>query len=62
MTALELRTEIHKAIDSLPESVLPKLLNHLNGINKLATEKDSIDQFIEKIMKEDYNLLKRLSK
>ncbi len=61
MTALELRTEIHKAIDSIPENVLPEILDYLNTIQKSDFDKQQLDNFIDRVFKEDDNLLRRLA-
>lgn len=52
MTALELKKEIHKVIDELPESTLLQLAKHLKLIQTLAAEKERVDQFAEKVLKE----------
>lgn len=61
MTVLEMRAEIHKAIDELPEAILPELLLYVKQLQKSAAEKDDINRFIEKVFEEDHNLLKRLA-
>nr|WP_294793333.1 hypothetical protein [uncultured Mucilaginibacter sp.] len=61
MTVLELRAEIHKAIDNVPETLLPQILEHLNAIQQPSANKDDIAKFIDKVFKEDDNLLRRLA-
>jgi hypothetical protein len=61
MTTLELRTELHKAIDNAPENVLPEILNYINSLDKPNFDKEKLDQFVDKILKEDSNLLRRLA-
>ncbi|MEO8885066.1 MAG: hypothetical protein ABI367_03325 [Mucilaginibacter sp.] len=61
MTALELRTEIYKAIENAPESVLPEILDYLHNLEKPTFDKEKLDQFIDKVFKEDDNLLRRLA-
>lgn len=60
MTAIELKSEIHKAIDNVPENVLPELLEYINSIQNPSAKKH-IREIIDRIIKEDANLLKRLA-
>lgn len=61
MTSLELRSEINKKIDNLPENKLPEVLNFLNTILQLSDDKEKLMQFIDKVFKEDDGLLRRLA-
>ena len=61
MTALELRSEIHKAIDNVPENVLPEILGYIQSIQQPLVDKEKLNQFIEKVFKEDDGLLRRLA-
>ncbi len=61
MTALELRTEIHKEIDKVPENVLPEILDYIQAVQKPDFDKKQLDDFIDKVFKEDDNLLRRLA-
>lgn len=61
MTALELRTEIHKAIDNSPEESLPEILAYLNSIQQTTTNNADLKKFIDKVFQEDAGLLKRLA-
>jgi hypothetical protein len=61
MTILELRAEIHKAIDNVPEKLLPEILDHINNIQPPSPDKEKLNQFIEKVFKEDDGLLRRLA-
>ena len=60
-TVTELKEEILKAIEKLPENSLQQILDHINEILKTESEKRNVDQFLERVFKEDDNLLKRLS-
>jgi hypothetical protein len=62
MTVLELRAEIHKAIDTVPETLLPQILEHIKTIQQPSVNSDDITKFINKVFKEDDNLLRRLAK
>ena len=61
MTTLELRTELHKVIDNAPENVLHEILERIHSLNKPTVDKEKLDQVIDKIFKEDANLLRRLA-
>ncbi len=61
MTVLELRTEIHKAVDNAPESELQKILVYINSVEKPDLDKEKFNQFIDKVFKEDHELLRRLA-
>jgi hypothetical protein len=60
MTTVQLKSEIHKAIDNVPENILPEILNYINSIQRQSTNKD-LDKFIDKVFKEDDELLRRLA-
>ncbi len=61
MSTKELKEEIRKAIDSAPDSVLSDILNYLHEINNTDSEKLKLSHNLNKILKEDKELLKRLS-
>lgn len=61
MSTHELKDEIRKAIDSAPDSVLNEILNYIQQINNTDPEKLKLSQNLNKILKEDKELLKRLS-
>ena len=61
MTTLELRTVLHKAIDNAPESTLSEILELIQAKEKNPFDKEKLDQFIDKVLKEDENLLRRLA-
>ena len=61
MSPQELKNEIQKAIDSAPDSVLNEILNYIQQINNTDSEKLKLSHNLNKILKEDKELLKRLS-
>jgi hypothetical protein len=61
MTTLELRTEIHKAIENLPEKALPEILSYLDSVLQPTPANADLKKFIDKIFKEDAELLKKLA-
>ncbi len=60
MTTLELRSKLHKAIDNVPENILPEILDYINSKQEPSFDK-KLDQFIDKVFQEDAGLLKRLA-
>jgi hypothetical protein len=61
MTTIQLKSEIHKAIDNVPESVLPEILDYINSIQQQSPDKEKLYKIIDKIFKEDEGLLRRLA-
>jgi hypothetical protein len=61
MTAIELKSEIHKAIDNVPENVLPEILEYLNSKQHQSPDRAKLYEFIDKVFKEDDGLLRRLA-
>ena len=60
MTAQEFKNEIIKAIDNVPQSSLPKILDFINSIEPYPQGKDMND-IIDYIIKDEGKLLKRLA-
>jgi formate dehydrogenase maturation protein FdhE len=60
MTAIEIKTELHKVIDDIPESALQQALNLLKELTD--AEKSKRRAHIDLILKEDIELLKMLAK
>jgi hypothetical protein len=61
MTTLELKTQIQKELEKVPENVLPEILVYIQSVQKPTIDKQKLDQFIDRIFKEDDNLLRRLA-
>ena len=61
MTAIELKTEIKQELEKVPESVLQNVLEYLKQAQYPITDKKKINEFIDKIFKEDHEVLKRLA-
>ena len=62
MTTKDLRKEIRKAIQEVPDSFLEDILNYLRQIEKKSPNELEKLHFIRKIMKEDQELLEKLAK
>jgi hypothetical protein len=61
MTTLELKTEIHKAIDNVPDNALQDVLNYLNTVQHPSPDKKKLYEFIDKVFEEDAEVLRRLA-
>jgi hypothetical protein len=61
MTNLELKTKIHQAVDHASTEALQEILDFINSKPKSLDEKDDLDQFMDRVFKEDDNLLRRLA-
>lgn len=55
------KEKIYKILDKMPEAFLDTLLTYLEELKEEASEEDVLMQHFDKIMEEDYNLLKRLA-
>lgn len=62
MTTLEIKNEIKKTIDDLPETILNDVLEYLNELKNTSKEKVSLSQNLSSILREDKGLLERLAK
>ena len=62
MSTNELKEEIRKAIDTAPDSVLNNILKYLKQINSVEPGKLELSDKLKKILDEDDELLKKLSK
>jgi RNase adaptor protein for sRNA GlmZ degradation len=62
MTAKEIKTEIQKSLDNVPESVLYDILNFLKEAEKQSAENISLAVNLRSILTEDKELLERLAK
>jgi hypothetical protein len=60
MTSEELRSEILREIDQLPEFMLPHVLNFIQQIKAKHNEKTELEEFIRKSIEEDRELLQKL--
>lgn len=57
----ELRKHIHRLVDELPENRLLEVKNLLERMVHRSPLSPERDELLEKIIREDYNLLKRLA-
>jgi mRNA-degrading endonuclease RelE of RelBE toxin-antitoxin system len=62
MSIAEIKSEINKSLDKIPENVLQDVLNYLKDLENLPSDKIERAQHLRKILNEDKNLLERLAK
>jgi hypothetical protein len=61
MTTIQLKEELHRAIDNASENLLLKIQELVNDVQYPVTDKTKRSQLIDKIFEEDDNLLRRLA-
>ena len=59
---MEVKQEISKIIDALPESVLADVLNFLREIEKASKDGNLTTMHLRTILKEEHELLQELAK
>lgn len=62
MTKEQIKTEIQKSLDKVPESVLTDVLELLKQAENLPAGKENLASHLREILREDKNLLERLAK
>lgn len=62
MGTIELKREIGKVLDSIPDDALESVLNYLKSISTSKKENISLTENIRKILGEDRELLEKLAK
>ena len=62
MTAKELKSEIQKSLDNVPESVLNDILALLKVVAEKPEDQITLTRNLRTILTEDKNLLERLAK
>lgn len=62
MTTKEIKLEIQKSLDRMPESVLQDILNLLKLAEDQSSEKLSMAKNLKEILAEDKELLEKLAK
>ncbi len=61
MTSKDIKSEIHKLLDNIPENALQDLYNYLKEAEKQSSETNELNQNLSKILREDRDLLKKLA-
>jgi len=62
MTTLQVKTEIQKVLEQVPEDVLPDILDYLKQIQLQTHDQIKLTKNLKKILSEDKELLERLAK
>ena len=61
MTVQEIRHEIHKVVDNMPEEVLQNVLEYFRELEHSSKDKIKLAQNLKTILSEDKELLHKLS-
>lgn len=61
MSTAEIKTEIDKVLDTLPEDALESVLDYLKSITHTTKEKLAYSKNLRKILEEDRELLEKLA-
>ncbi len=62
MTANEVKTEIQKVLDKVPDNILQDILDYLKTIQSKSSDTVQLSQNLKQIISEDKALLERLAK
>ena len=61
MTAIEVKTEIQRVLNEVPENVLPEILEYLKQIQHQSSEQIRLNNNLKRILEEDKVLFERLA-
>ncbi len=61
MTSQQLKSEIQKTLDRIPENVLLDILNYLKDLQSKTKDQVQMSQHLKKILAEDKELLEKLA-
>ena len=61
MTSIQLKTEIQKVLDQVPEEVLTDFLNYAKELQKQSSEDIELAKFMKQTLIEDRELLEKLA-
>jgi len=62
MTAKEVKSEIQKVLDKVPETLLQDVLDYLKAIQSKSSDTVMLSRNLKRILEEDKALLERLAK
>ncbi|HEY8931194.1 MAG TPA: hypothetical protein VIM55_18460 [Mucilaginibacter sp.] len=62
MTVIEIKTEIQKEVDKVPENLLPQILEYIKEVRHQSADEIKMNKNLEKILSEDKGLFERLAK
>ena len=61
MTSQQIKSEIQKVLDKVPESVLQDILNYLKELQYKTKDQVKMSRHLKKILAEDRELLEKLA-
>lgn len=61
MTKTQIKTEIHKVLDSVPETILQDVLDFLKELQDRPVDKVKLANNLRQILSEDKELLEKLA-
>lgn len=61
MSEQEIRQEIHKVVDNMPDDVLQSVLDYFKTLEKSSLDKVKLSQNLRSILTEDKELLQKLA-
>ncbi|MCB9252934.1 MAG: hypothetical protein H6605_10735 [Flavobacteriales bacterium] len=61
MRTKEIKSQIHKVIDEIPEGVLENILEYLKQLQETPYEKVNLTRNLKRIISEDKELLEKLA-
>ena len=61
MKTKEIKTEIHKVIDKIPDNVLQDILDYLKQLQDISQSKLELSKNLKLILTEDRELLEKLA-
>ena len=61
MRTKEIKTEIHKVIDEIPDNVLQDILDYLKQLQDISQSKLELSKNLKLILTEDKELLEKLA-
>ncbi len=62
MTSREVKTEIQKVLDKVPDNLLRDILEYVKTIQSKSADSNQLSKNLREIIKEDKALLERLAK
>jgi len=62
MTTQELKSEIQRLLDNVPENILQDLVDYLREAQKYTKDQAELSNYLKKIIRDDKELLEKLAK
>jgi hypothetical protein len=61
MSTQEIRSEIHKVVDNMPDDILQNILEYFKTIEHSSKDRVKLSYNLKKILSEDNSLLQKLA-